>query len=143
MQLKAAEDHHCEHEGKEAFMTTALTPGQHALLESELNIARERVQAALQAQREGASRIAHAAALLADDPHDQREHEADRELDQIRDAHLLAELQQLDDALARLKTPSYGRCVDCAAAIPFDRLQHQPQALRCLACQTAAETRHA
>lgn len=121
-------------------MTTALTPGQHALLESELNLARTRVQAALQAQREGASRVAHAAALLADDPHDQREHEADRELDQARDSHLLAELQALDDALMRLKTPGYGRCIDCAAVIPFDRLQRQPQALRCLDCQTSAET---
>lgn len=120
-------------------MTTALTPGQHALLESELTLARQRVQAALQAQREGTSRVAHAAALLADDPHDQREHEADRALDQARDDHLLGELQALDDALTRLKTPDYGCCVDCAAVIPFDRLQRQPQALRCIACQTAAE----
>ncbi len=123
-------------------MTTALTPGQHALLETELTLARQRAEAALQAQRGGSTRVAHAAALLQDDPHDQREHEADRELDQARDSHLLAELQAIDDALARLKTPGYGRCVDCDATIPFDRLQHQPQALRCIACQAAAETRH-
>lgn len=120
-------------------MTTALTPGQHALLESELQLARARAQAALQAQREGGDRVAHAAALLADDPHELREHESDRELDQARDDHLLAELQAIDDALLRLKTPGYGRCVDCAAVIPFDRLQRQPQALRCVDCQTAAE----
>lgn len=120
-------------------MTLALTPGQHALLEIELNLARTRAQAALQAQREGATRVAHAAALLADDPHDQREHEADRALDQARDSHLLAELQALDDALLRLHKPGYGHCVDCAAVIPFDRLQRQPQALRCVDCQTAAE----
>lgn len=120
-------------------MTTALTPGQHALLESELRLARQRVEAALQAQRDGSDRLAHAAALLADDPHDQREHEAERELDQARDDHLLIELQAIDSALLRLKTPGYGRCVDCAAVIPFDRLQHQPQALRCIECQAAAE----
>ena len=123
-------------------MSTALTPGQHALLESELQLARQRVQAALRAQREGASRVAHAAELVADDPHDLREHEADRALDQARDGHLLAELQALDDALMRLKTPAFGRCVDCAAPIPFDRLQRQPQALRCIECQTAAEAAH-
>ncbi|MFG6468234.1 TraR/DksA family transcriptional regulator [Roseateles sp. BYS87W] len=123
-------------------MSTALTPGQHALLEAELQVARQRVQAALQAQREGATRVAHAAALLADDPHDQREHEADRALDQARDHHLLAELQALDDALARLNTADYGLCTDCGAAIPFDRLHHQPQALRCIDCQTAAEAAH-
>ncbi len=123
-------------------MPTTLTPGQHALLETELTLARQRVQAALQAQREGSSRVAHAAALLADDPHDQREHDADRALDQARDSHLLAELQALDDALARLKAPGFGRCTDCGDAIPFDRLQRQPQALRCLGCQAAAEAHH-
>lgn len=120
-------------------MSTALTPGQHALLQTELQLARDRLQRALQAQRDGSDRIAHAAALLADDPRELREHEADRDLDQARDTHLLAQLQDIDDALARLKSPGYGRCVDCGAAIPFDRLQRQPQASRCLACQTAAE----
>ncbi len=120
-------------------MTTALTPGQHALLESELRLAQQRAQAALQAQRGGSDRLAHAAALLEDDPRELREHGSDRELDQSRDDHLLTELQAIDDALMRLKTPGYGRCIDCAAVIPFDRLQHQPQALRCVDCQTAAE----
>jgi RNA polymerase-binding transcription factor DksA len=117
-------------------MSTALTPGQHALLENELQLARRRVQAALQAQREGSDRLAHAAALLDDEP---QQHEADRELDQARDGHLLAELQDIDDALMRLKTPGYGRCIDCAAVIPFDRLQQLPQALRCVECQAATE----
>ncbi|HEY1129594.1 MAG TPA: TraR/DksA family transcriptional regulator [Roseateles sp.] len=117
-------------------MSTALTPGQHALLENELRLARQRTQAALQAQRDGSDRLAHAAALLQDDP---QEHEAERELDQARSELLLAELQDIDDALMRLKTPGYGRCIDCGAVIPFDRLQRQPQALRCVDCQTAAE----
>lgn len=121
-------------------MSTALTPGQHALLESELTLARKRVEQALQAQLGGdADRVDHAASLLADDPHEWREHETDREVDQARGDQLLAELRDIDDALMRLKLPGYGRCVDCAAVIPFDRLQHQPQALRCLDCQTAAE----
>ncbi len=117
-------------------MTTALTPGQHAWLESELRLARQRTLAALQAQRGGSDRLTHAATLLEDDP---QEHEPERELDQARDAHLLAELQAIDDALQRLKTPGYGRCMDCDAAIPFDRLQRLPQALRCVDCQSAAE----
>jgi RNA polymerase-binding transcription factor DksA len=117
-------------------MDTVLTPGQHALLDSELQLARQRVQAALQAQRDGGDRLAHAAALLQDDP---QEHRADRELDQARDEQLLAELQAIDAALQRLHTPGYGRCVDCAATIPFDRLQHLPQALRCIDCQAAFE----
>lgn len=120
-------------------MSTALTPGQHALLEAELLLARQQAQAALQAQREGSDRLDHAAALVGDDPRGLREHDADRELDQARDAHLLAELQAIDAALVRLAQPGYGRCIDCAATIPFDRLQHLPQALRCFDCQSAAE----
>lgn len=120
-------------------MSTALTPGQHALLESELNIARQRVEQALQAQLGGSDRVEHAAALLEAEGDELSAHEADRELDQLRGDRLLAELRDIDDALQRLKMPGYGRCIDCAAAIAFDRLQHQPQALRCIACQTAAE----
>ena len=121
-------------------MSTDLTPGQHALLESELRLARQRVELALKAQLDGQGPVAHAAALLADDPSDWREHEADREVDQARSDRLLVELGDIDDALMRLRQPGYGRCIDCAAVIPFDRLQRQPQALRCLDCQTAAET---
>lgn len=120
-------------------MSTALTPGQHALLESELQLARQRIEQALQAQLGGSDRVAHAAELLADDPSDWREHEPERELDQARGDHLLAELRDIDDALMRLKLPGYGRCIDCAAVIPFDRLQRQPQALRCVDCQSAVE----
>lgn len=121
-------------------MSTALTPGQHALLEAELLLSRQRVQQALQAQLGDSDRVGHAAALREADGRDWPEHEADRELDQVRGEHLLAELGQIDDALMRLKRPGYGRCIDCAAAIPFDRLQHRPQALRCVACQTRSES---
>jgi RNA polymerase-binding transcription factor DksA len=117
-------------------MSTALTPGQHALLATELNLARQRAEQALQAQRDGQGRLEHAAALLEDDP---QAHEAERELDQARSEQLLAQLAALDDALLRLQRPGYGHCTDCRATIPFDRLLHQPQALRCIGCQTRAE----
>lgn len=120
-------------------MSTTLTAGQHALLETELRLARQHLEQALAAQLDGQGRVAHAAELLADGPREGREHEADREVDQTRGDRLLQELAEVDDALVRLRQPGYGRCIDCAAAIPFDRLQHQPQALRCLDCQTAAE----
>lgn len=120
-------------------MSTTLTQGQHALLENELRLARERVEQALKAQLNGQARVAHAAALLADDPREWSEHEADREVDQARSDRLLVELGDIDDALMRLRQPGYGRCIDCAAVIPFDRLQQLPQALRCLDCQTTVE----
>jgi RNA polymerase-binding transcription factor DksA len=37
-----------------------------------------------------------------------------------------------------LHDPAFGLCVDCGNAIPFDRLQAKPQALRCVACAALA-----
>ena len=123
-------------------MSTALTPGQHALLQAELQLSRQRVQRALQAQLGGSDRVGHAAALLEEDSGEWPRHEADRELDQARGDRLLAELGEIDDALMRLKLPGYGRCIDCADVSPFDRLQRQPQALRCVDCQARSESGH-
>ena len=53
----------------------------------------------------------------------------------------LAELANVEEALARLGDGSYGECVDCGNAIPFPRLSAYPAARRCVACQEAAEKR--
>ena len=53
----------------------------------------------------------------------------------------LAELANVEQALARLADASYGECADCGAAIPFARLAAYPAARRCVACQEAAERR--
>jgi RNA polymerase-binding transcription factor DksA len=120
-------------------MTTALTPGQHALLETELRLIRTRLERALSSQLDGQDRVGHATELLDQDPHENREHEADREIDMARSDQLMAELREVDAALSRLGQPGYGRCVSCGIDIPFDRLHRQPQALRCIDCQSAHE----
>jgi DnaK suppressor protein len=51
----------------------------------------------------------------------------------------VAEMRDLDAAQRRLEDGEYGRCIDCAAEIPAARLEAQPAALRCVACQTRAE----
>ena len=56
--------------------------------------------------------------------------EANRDVDELR---------LIGRALERLESGEYGRCLDCAADIPRERLQAQPLALRCLRCQTTAE----
>ncbi|MDQ2916706.1 MAG: TraR/DksA family transcriptional regulator [Pseudomonadota bacterium] len=53
----------------------------------------------------------------------------------------LAELANVEQALARLADGSYGECADCASPIPFARLAAYPVARRCVACQGAAEKR--
>lgn len=44
-------------------------------------------------------------------------------------------LQQIDTAIQRHKTGTYGRCVGCGEEIPLPRLQALPFAQRCAPCQ--------
>ncbi len=53
----------------------------------------------------------------------------------------LAELANVERALARFADESYGECVDCGSPIPYPRLAAYPAAQRCVACQEAAEKR--
>lgn len=63
----------------------------------------------------------------------------DREVERALDDEVLAELDQLDHALARLDAGSYGRCEACAAPIPDERLEAVPATRWCLAHETEAE----
>jgi RNA polymerase-binding protein DksA len=45
------------------------------------------------------------------------------------------QLQQIDAAIQRTKTGTYGRCVGCGDEIPLARLQALPFAQRCAGCQ--------
>lgn len=47
-----------------------------------------------------------------------------------------AELNAVLDALARLDEGDYGLCTDCGGPIAFERLNAQPQAPRCIRCET-------
>ncbi|HTP60893.1 MAG TPA: TraR/DksA family transcriptional regulator [Burkholderiales bacterium] len=51
----------------------------------------------------------------------------------------LAELREVETALARLHEPDFGICGDCGGDIPFSRLQAAPGAIRCAACQGKRE----
>ncbi|MDE2321357.1 MAG: TraR/DksA family transcriptional regulator [candidate division NC10 bacterium] len=44
-------------------------------------------------------------------------------------------LAQIDAAIQRHKTGTYGRCAGCSEEIPLPRLQALPFAQRCAACQ--------
>jgi len=49
------------------------------------------------------------------------------------------ELVYLESSLKRLHEPEFGLCTDCGTEIPFARLQANPIAVRCLACQRRHE----
>lgn len=66
---------------------------------------------------------------------------ADREasLDVATLEREVRELRALQEALRRLAGGEYGVCADCGEDIPYPRLRAEPEALRCIACQQAAE----
>ena len=57
---------------------------------------------------------------------------------QRRSADLQDTLDEIEAALARIDAGTYGACVRCGAAIPVERLQMRPFAVRCVPCAAAA-----
>ena len=64
---------------------------------------------------------------------------AETDLSWIRE--LRAEARDIADAIDRIEAGTYGRCVDCGAAISPGRLAILPMAPRCLACQWESDAR--
>ena len=56
--------------------------------------------------------------------------------------HDTAELQEVDAALSSIAEGSYGTCRDCGEPVGWPRLNANPTALRCIACQQAYEASH-
>lgn len=122
-------------------MTQRLTPVQKAELQQTLLSLRDRLQGQLDDQLAGGTRAEHARDVLLQDGDDAPQRDADREVDLARSDQNLQDLRAVQEALARLPTPDYGVCVDCGSGIPFGRLQHQPEVVRCVACQGVREGR--
>lgn len=53
----------------------------------------------------------------------------------------IAELSAVEAALVRVEDGSYGTCSDCGEPIGWPRLNAQPTAERCIACQEKLEVR--
>jgi RNA polymerase-binding protein DksA len=75
----------------------------------------------------------------AADAGDQRFRTGMAHVDKQRDQE---ELIAIDAARARMEAGTYGVCIECGGEIPFERLQAQPTALRCVACQSQYEKTH-
>jgi RNA polymerase-binding transcription factor DksA len=113
----------------------ALTAGQRALLESLLLQRQYALQRQL-ALHQGESRVAHARELL-----ETQASVAAREVDMALSDLEQRELGDVSLALRRVHAEDYGLCADCGGDIAFDRLRLEPWALRCVACESAAESR--
>ena len=47
---------------------------------------------------------------------------------------LLRTIEEIDAALERMDTGTFGRCVHCGSAIPLERLEFRPFASSCVSC---------
>ncbi len=54
---------------------------------------------------------------------------------------LRRQLDAVEDALARIREGTYGRCVECDQPIAPERLEALPHAARCISCQRREDSR--
>jgi DnaK suppressor protein len=65
----------------------------------------------------------------------------DRELDYTLEENSEHMLGEIDAALKRIETGTYGECTNCGKQIPAERLEARPWATLCIDCQRAREGR--
>ena len=121
-------------------MTTPLSKEQRDLLSKRLTDRREALRAEVQAQLANSEdpRVAgFADELAAAEDWVLADIIADMDIAMVtRD---IQELAEVDAALARVADGSYGTCSHCGEPIGWSRLNAQPTAQRCIACQEAFE----
>jgi DnaK suppressor protein len=125
----------------EPGMTSSIDSSRREALRAVLLQRQEALLAAQALRNQGATRVQHAREVLLQDGDDAPARAADREVDLALTDHERQELAEIGQALQRLDTDDYGLCGDCGADIAFERLQVQPQALRCIGCEQAREVR--
>jgi RNA polymerase-binding transcription factor DksA len=121
-----------------------LSPADRAVLEQRLRDRQRVLRAEIKAHLNGTgeSGVVGLSAVPAEtDDWGVGDELAARDIAEAR--HLLAELNDVEGALARVRQGSYGECVDCGDAIAPARLNAYPAATRCIDCQGDHEKREA
>jgi DnaK suppressor protein len=90
-------------------------------------------------QLDGLSQAESARQTLLQDANDARQRAGEHEVKGIVSDIESGEFNEIQNALQRIHGADYGLCIDCHTAIPFKRLQLEPQTLRCIACQNLHE----
>lgn len=117
-------------------LTDRQRAGLRRKLEARYSVMREEIHSGLLASdNESYRRLAGEVAdyedeSLADLLVDVRLAEIDRDLEELRD---------IEAAQARMRDGSYGVCLACGTAIPYERLDAYPTAKRCEPCQRKHE----
>lgn len=63
----------------------------------------------------------------------------DREVDESLEENAEVLVREIDDALARIESGTYGVCLTCGRPIPEERLAAVPYAVQCVPCRREEE----
>jgi RNA polymerase-binding transcription factor DksA len=122
-------------------MTAALPPAEIVRLGHELEERRTKLRVEVKTQLDGSEddRVVGLRNRIKESGDEWGVADGLAELDIAEVRHALAELNEVDAALARIRAGTYGECRDCGEPIALARLSAYPTAMRCLACQQRHE----
>ena len=122
-------------------MTAVLPPAELARLKRELEERRAKLRVEVKTQLDGSEddRVVGLRNRIKESGDEWGVADGLAELDIAEVRHALTELDEVDAALARMRSGTYGECRDCGEAIALARLTAYPTAMRCVACQERYE----
>jgi len=97
------------------------------------------IERQLDLHQQGLPRVEFARDVLGQESDDAPQRANDREVDIALSQIDLQELAAVRSARQRIHDEEYGVCAACGQGIPFERLSVEPQALRCVPCQSIHE----
>jgi RNA polymerase-binding transcription factor DksA len=116
-----------------------ISPNQRAELAATLQLRLAEFDRDRNTHLNGLTQVESARETLLQDADDACQRAGEHEVEGIVADIDLIEASEIQSALQRIHGAAYGLCINCQAAIPFDRLRLVPQTLRCAACQTLYE----
>ena len=124
-----------------AMPAAELSAADRARLKAELEARRTKLRVELKAQLAGSDddRVVGLRNRIKESGDEWGVADGLAELDLAEVRHTLAELTEVDAALARIRDGTYGECADCGIDIAPARLAVYPTAQRCVNCQGAYE----
>lgn len=120
-------------------MSRHLSTDQRRLLHDQLEQRKRALAGQLAEHRHGLTRVERAAERLAQDGDDAPQRAPELEIAAVLTEREQRDLDAVATALQRLAGGEYGSCSDCGDDIPFERLQVEPWAERCVPCATRRE----
>jgi len=120
-------------------MSAVLDAAQLTRLRAELLRRRRRLDSSPGVPAAGGPREDIVHEVLSQDADEPSHREDERALGRALGGIERAELAEIDAALARIDADRYGLCIDCENEIPMRRLEAEPAALRCVACEARHE----